>query len=95
VNKRLRARLFANDRLLKALVMLLAVRYPDLLLDIQAICEFAAAENNEAGNVNRDGWIDLEQELALIAKLTGQVQPSADNLSPVEGASAVRKDAWN
>lgn len=93
MNKRLRARLFANDRLLKALVTLLVIRDPGLLLDLQAICNIAAEENNEAGNVSRDGWMDLEQELVLIARLTGAAEPCFDSGRQAE--CAVRKSSCN
>lgn len=95
MNTRLRARLFANDRLLKALVTLLAIRDPGLLLDLQAICDIAAEGNNEEGNVSRDSWIDLEQELALIASLTGAAEPSIDSRHEAKGADPARKCACN
>lgn len=71
MNKELRARLFANDRLLKALTTLLAIRDPDLLKDLRVVFEIAAARNNDIGNVTHDSWVDLEEELDLIADLAG------------------------
>jgi hypothetical protein len=71
VNKQLRARLFANDRLLKALTTILAIRDPDLLKDLRGIFQIAAARNNEIGNITRDAWVHLQEELDLIAELAG------------------------
>ncbi len=71
MNKQLRDRLFANDRLLKALTTLLAIRDPDLLKDLRGIFQIAAAQNNDIGNVSRDTWVHLEKELDLIADLAG------------------------
>jgi hypothetical protein len=71
VNKQLRARLFANDRLLKALTTLLAIRDPDLLKDLRGIFQIAAARNNEIGNITRETWVHLQEELDLIAELAG------------------------
>jgi hypothetical protein len=71
VNRQLRARLFANDRLLKALITLLAIRDPDLLRDLRAIFEIAAARNDAIGNASSETWGHLEEELDLIADLAG------------------------
>lgn len=76
MNQALRARLYANDRLLKALTTLLAIRDPNLLEELRIVFDLAAQTNNEIGKLGQDAWVHLEEEMALIEELVGRGKPA-------------------
>jgi hypothetical protein len=72
MEKELRVRLFANDRILKALVALLAERDPSLLSDLRLIFTQARTEGSEVADNTRATWEEINRELQLIADLAGE-----------------------
>jgi len=59
----------ANDKLLKALISLLALRDPHLLDDLRTIFAMAEQEDNPIGEASDPIWIHLQAELRTIADL--------------------------
>lgn len=59
----------ANDKLLKALITLLALREDHLLDELRAIMAIAAREGSEIGMADKATWDHVRRELALIADL--------------------------
>lgn len=59
----------ANDKLLKALITLLAMRDEHLLDELRTIFGLAAMEGNPIGNASAPAWKHVREELAMIAKL--------------------------
>lgn len=59
----------ANDKLLKALITLLAMRDEHLLDELRTVFGLAALEGSEIGNASAPAWKHIRRELAMIAKL--------------------------
>ncbi|SKA06215.1 hypothetical protein SAMN05428963_105202 [Consotaella salsifontis] len=70
MNTELRNRIFANDRLLKALITLISLRDPHLLDELKEIFEFAAETGNPMGDAPAGAWEHLREELEAIAALS-------------------------
>jgi hypothetical protein len=66
---KLRAKIEANDRLLKALMTLLAVRDPDLLDELRAVFTIASAEKSKVGEASPAVWAHIRKELAIVSEL--------------------------
>ncbi|MDG2522397.1 hypothetical protein P7B02_12660 [Caulobacter segnis] len=69
VEDELRAKIEANDRLLKALMTLLALRDPDLLDELRAVFTIAAVEGSKVGDASPEVWAHIRKELAIVADL--------------------------
>jgi len=59
----------ANDKLLKALITLLALREDHLLDELRAVLAIAAQEGNDIGIGSAATWAHVRKELALISEL--------------------------
>lgn len=59
----------ANDKLLKALVTLLALKDEHLLSELQTVFVIAGRLGNEIGEANEEAWRHLRHELKVIAAL--------------------------
>lgn len=59
----------ANDKLLKALITLIALKDEQLLEDLKAVLALAGREGNEIGRADAPTWAHLRKELALISSL--------------------------
>lgn len=74
VEDKLRAKIEANDRLLKALMTLLALRDPDLLDEMRAVFTIAKAEGSKIGRAEPEVWAHIRKELAMVAALAEDVE---------------------
>jgi len=72
MNEETRARIAANDKLLKALVTLLAIKDPDLLDELDLIFTIAGEEESPIGAVDRRTRDHLRRELEMIRTLAGK-----------------------
>ncbi|ATQ43006.1 hypothetical protein [Caulobacter mirabilis] len=59
----------ANDKLLKALITLLAMRDEHLLDELRTVFGLAALEGSELGHASAPAWRHIRRELAMIARL--------------------------
>ncbi|MBE7220009.1 MAG: hypothetical protein INR64_16185 [Caulobacteraceae bacterium] len=59
----------ANEKLLKALITLLAVREPQLLDELGAIFMLAAAEDSEVGGASSKVWAEVRREMDVMHQL--------------------------
>jgi hypothetical protein len=75
MNDELRARIFANDRLLKALLTLLVIRDPHLLEDIESVFALARTENSDVAALSAKGWEHLRQEIEMVRRLAETHEP--------------------
>jgi hypothetical protein len=75
MNPELRVRLFANDRLLKALIALLAEREPHLMSELREVFSQAQQEGSEIGDNTRATWAEINRELDLIEGMAGEYEP--------------------
>jgi hypothetical protein len=66
----LRARIAANDRLLKALITLLSIRDPDLLQELETVFAIPIETHNDIGEGSRRTWEHIRYELGLIRDLS-------------------------
>jgi hypothetical protein len=69
MNDEMRARIAANDRLLKAVITLLAIKDPDLLDELDAIFAVASDEGSPIGKADQRTRNHLRDELELIRSL--------------------------
>jgi hypothetical protein len=69
MNDEMRARIAANDRLLKAVITLLAIKDPDLLDELDAIFAIAGDEGSPIGEADQRTRNHLRDELELIRSL--------------------------
>lgn len=77
MNDETRARIAANDRLLKAVITLLAIKDPDLLDELDVIFTIANEEKSPIGDGDRRTREHLQDELALIRTLASKVMETA------------------
>ena len=77
MNDEMRARIAANDKLLKALITLLAIRDPDLLDELDLIFAIASAEDSPVGETDRRTRDHLRKELAMIRTLASKALETA------------------
>lgn len=75
---KLRAKIEANDRLLKALMTLLALRDPDLLDELRAVFTIAKAEDSKVGRAAPEVWAHIQKELTIVAELARDVEVPED-----------------
>jgi hypothetical protein len=59
----------ANDKLLKALIALLAVKDEHLLQELQMVFTIAGRTGNKIGEASSATWEHIRKELAMIAAL--------------------------
>lgn len=59
----------ANDKLLKALIALLAVKDEHLLQELQMVFAIAGRTGNKIGEASSATWEHLRKELLMIAEL--------------------------
>ncbi|AYC99406.1 hypothetical protein [Neorhizobium sp. NCHU2750] len=69
MNEEARARIAANDKLLKAVITLLAIKDPGLLDELDMIFALAADEGSSLADTDRRTRLHLQQELELIRSL--------------------------
>ncbi|MBW9090380.1 hypothetical protein JNB91_21435 [Rhizobium wenxiniae] len=69
MNDEARARIAANDKLLKAVITLLAIKDPGLLDELDIIFAIAEEEGSTLAETDRRTRIHLKQELELIRNL--------------------------
>lgn len=69
MNEEARVRIAANDRLLKAVITLLAIKDPGLLDELDIIFALADEEGRALAETDRRTRIHLKQELELIRSL--------------------------
>jgi hypothetical protein len=69
MNDETRARIAANDRLLKAVITLLAIKDPDLLDELDAIFAIASDQGSPIGEADQRTRAHLRDELDLIRSL--------------------------
>jgi hypothetical protein len=69
MNDETRARIAANDRLLKAVITLLAIKDPDLLDELDAIFAIASDQGSPIGEADLRTRAHLRGELDLIRSL--------------------------
>ena len=79
MDKYLNAKVHAHDRLLKALITLLAIRDPDLLAELDEIFSAEARDQNDPGASDVAVWQHLRSDLSTIRSLSVEDGPSADN----------------
>ena len=71
MNRELQVRLYANDRMLKALIALMVERDPRLLQDLRDVFQQADDAGHAIGDNHRDTWSEINRELELISEMTG------------------------
>ncbi len=64
----------ANDKLLKALITLLAFKDEHLLDEMRIVFGAAAKSRNEIGRADGETWAHLRKELRLISDLVDQME---------------------
>lgn len=69
MNEEARVRIAANDRLLKAVITLLAIKDPGLLDELDIIFALADEEGSALAETDRRTRVHLRQELELIRNL--------------------------
>ncbi len=69
MNDEARARIAANDKLLKAVITLLAIKDPGLLDELDIIFALADDEGSALAETDRRTRVHLKQELELIRNL--------------------------
>jgi hypothetical protein len=69
MNDDIRARIAANDRLLKAVIILLAIKDPHLLDELDAIFKIADGQEGLIGDADKKTRAHLNSELAMIRSL--------------------------
>ncbi len=69
MNEEARVRIAANDRLLKAVITLLAIKDPGLLDELDIIFALADEEGSALAETDRRTRVHLKQELELIRNL--------------------------
>ena len=69
MNDEARARIAANDKLLKAVITLLAIKDPGLLDELDMIFALAPDEGAALADADRRTRLHLKQELELIRQL--------------------------
>lgn len=69
MNEEARARIAANDKLLKAVITLLAIKDPALLDELDMIFALAEEEGSQLAHADRLTRQHLQQELELIREL--------------------------
>lgn len=69
MNDEARARIAANDRLLKAVITLLAIKDPDLLDELDVIFAVASEQGSPIGEADKRTREHLREELDLIRTL--------------------------
>lgn len=72
----------ANDKLLKALITLLALRKDGLLDELRAVLAIAGQEGNAVGLASPETWAHVRQGLALIAELVADDDEGDDGQRP-------------
>ncbi|WP_117195337.1 hypothetical protein [Rhizobium terrae] len=77
MNDETRARIAANDKLLKALITLLAIKDPDLLDELDMIFMIAGDEGNPIGKADRRTRQHLHSELEMIRTLASKALDTA------------------
>lgn len=77
MNEETRARIAANDKLLKALVTLLAIKDPDLLDELDLIFAIAGEQDSPIGEADRKTRDHLRQELEMIRALANKAVETA------------------
>lgn len=77
MNEDTRARIAANDKLLKALVTLLAIKDPDLLDELDLIFAIAGEEGSPIAEADRKTREHLRQELEMIRALASKAVETA------------------
>jgi hypothetical protein len=76
----------ANDKLLKALITLLALRDEHLVEELDTVVRLAGAHGGENGQAADPTWSHIGRELAIIADLVAD----ADEEESTDGAPASR-----
>ena len=69
MNEEARIRIAANDKLLKAVITLLAIKDPALLDELDMIFALASDEDLRLADVDRRTRLHLQEELELIRSL--------------------------
>ena len=77
MNDEARARIAANDKLLKAVITLLAIKDPNLLDELDMIFALAADEGSTLADADRRTRLHLKQELQLIRSLASSALETA------------------
>ncbi|MGK6316102.1 hypothetical protein [Neorhizobium sp. DT-125] len=77
MNDEARARIAANDKLLKALITLLAIKDPDLLDELDLIFTIAGDEDSPIGEADRRTRDHLRKELEMIRTLASKALETA------------------
>jgi hypothetical protein len=77
MNEEARIRIAANDKLLKAVITLLAIRDPDLLDDLDTIFALAAEDGHTLADADRRTRLQLKEELELIRSLASSALETA------------------
>ena len=66
----LKAKIHAHDRLLKALITLLAIRDPELLAELDEIFSAEARNQSDPGASDTAVWQHLRSDLSMIRSLS-------------------------
>lgn len=77
MNEEARVRIAANDRLLKAVITLLAIKDPGLLDELDIIFALADEEGSALAETDRRTRVHLKQELELIRNLASSALETA------------------
>jgi hypothetical protein len=77
MNDEARARIAANDKLLKAVITLLAIKDPGLLDELDIIFALAEDEGSALADTDRRTRLHLKQELELIRSLASSALETA------------------
>jgi len=77
MNDEARIRIAANDKLLKAVITLLAIKDPDLLDELDTIFALAADEGHSLADADRRTRLQLKQELEFIRSLASSALETA------------------
>ena len=72
MHKDLSAKVHAHDRLLKALITLLAIRDPDLLAELDEIFSAEARDQSDPGASDVAVWRHLQSDLSTIRSLSAE-----------------------
>ncbi len=65
----------ANDRLLKALIALLALRDPGFLNELQTLFVLAARENSQLAEASDETWLEIGREIRAIKAFLAAESP--------------------
>lgn len=77
MNDEARARIAANDKLLKAVITLLAIKDPGLLDELDIIFALTEDGGESLADADRRTRLDLKQELELIRSLASSTFETA------------------